>query len=506
MSALLRFARKGAFRLGLGLACGLGSAAACGPFSTLPVDRPLDVEVTAVAVTPRDGRHPITFDPGPASVFEISLRVRDLGGATRQSFTGPAAWIRLSAIPSGQLVELEGPDESAIAGTNVRLTNGEIRGLRAKIVGAFGDTRIVAQDAGFVPAPPGKIAACANGADDDGNGFADWPRDPNCLFLNDDSEAPVVGTAGTSAPIPFDFPRIRDVQFGAISPFLAKQVVFRGDDRRLVVTGIVSNGMYVTDLDEPTGNSNAIFVFNFNAPFGVRVCDRLERLSGNVADFFGQVQLGTPGWIVDPWRPAEAPCPIPDFTDIDGVAAKNAEVLEGLESRLVVVKAPVIGTHFGRDRVELIDGEPVPSEGRSNCDLNGDGVVGFNRNRGGFDDAEKRCNDACTADLDCTEWNNFLSFAQVKIRFASDDGTSDGALFFQPSALPGFDVPSLIGPGKIAEIRGVLTNFTGPTPAYAIEPRCPDDVVLVGAAPETIKDARAACVRPRIGTDSEGQN
>ncbi len=90
----------------------------------------------------------------------------------------------------------------------------------------------------------------------------------------------------------------------------------------------------------------------------------------------------------------------------------------------------------------------------------------------------------------------------MKIKFAPGDGT----LFFSPSAIPGFDVFKYVGPGKLAEVRGVLTNFVGPTPPYTVEPRCADDVIPVGKPASEIKDARSACVRNRIGVDAEGQN
>lgn len=480
--------------------------ASCGGKNPLP-DKPLDIEVKIVAMPPnaRDKRLPITFDSSAAYEFTVDFRVRNPNGSTRTSFSGQNAWARITFAPAGTVVEsigAKGPGDPDVEGPNIHFTNGEAKGIKLKVIGAFSDTRIVAQDVGFVPAPRGKVAACADGRDNDKNGYADWPHDPSCLFLNDDSEAPFEAGFGTSAPVFFALPTVRDVQLGTASPFLAKQVDLEASTRRLIVTTVTNQGMYVTDIDEPTRSSNSLFIFNFSTPFRVRICDRLVRLSGNVADFFGGTQLGTPGWTLLEWKdvPRSGPCLIPDFTPIDGTFSNIADRVEALESSLVSVKTPTIGTHFGPGKVPNDGGNPIPADGKSDCDLNSDGIVGFNANRGGFSEAEKRCNDNCTADPDCTEWNNFRSFSQVKIKFPPGDGT----LFFEPTALPGFDVLSLVGPGKIAEVRGVLTNFLGPQPPYKVEPRCIDDVILVGQT--NIKDARSACLRNRTGEDDEGQN
>lgn len=482
----------------------LSCAGSCGGKNGLP-DRPLDIEVKVIAAPPnaRDKRLPITFDSSAAYELTLDLRMRNFDGGTRTSFN---AWARITFAPAGQVVASSGPagaNDPGVMGPNVHFTNGEAKGIKLRVVGAYSDTRVVVQDVGFVPAPAGKVAACADGKDNDGNGYADFPNDPNCLFLNDDDEAPFEAGFGTSPPIFFANPTVRDVQLGQNSPFLNKQVDLEATTRRLIVTAVTNQGMYVTDIDEPSPDrSNSLFIFNFSTPFRVRQCDRLVRLSGNVADFFGGTQLGTPGWTLVEWRDPTrtGPCLIPDFTQIDGNMSGFVDKMEALESSLVKITNPIIGTTFGKNKVPVVSGVPMPAEGASNCDLNSDGIVGFNRNKGGFSELEKACNDACTKDANCTEWNNFKSFNQVKIKFSPGDGT----VFFQPSALPGIDVLELVGPNKLAEVRGVLTNFLGPQPPYTVEPRCLDDVIKVGQT--DIKDVQRACLRNRTGEDDEGNN
>jgi hypothetical protein len=503
LSRLALFAR-------LGVLAFLPVAHGCSSSALPVVDRPTGIRIDISApVAPElpssaTNRYPITFRPEEAKTFVIDVTVIDANGSPRASFDGHDAWVRLQMAP-GQIVSVIGPtgvSDPDVVGSNVHLKNGQIKGVKVVVIGAYGDSRIVAQDVGFVPAAPNAVAQCQNGVDDDGNGLADYPVDPGCYFLNDDSEG--VGTAayGVSPTIYYAFPRIHDVQ-GGTSPsrFVSKQVEILGDDtKRMIVTSITNDGMYVTDIDGPATGFNSLFVYNFNAPYGVRACDKLTRLAGNVSNFFGFTELGTPGWSITAWISDEksGPCPIPDFPEItDAIAAANS-TLQPWSSALVKVKTPTIGTHFGPKKVE----NGAPSDGASNCDLNGDGVVGFSSTKSGFSDLEKACNDACTADESCSEWNNFQSRGTVKIKF----GLTNGLLYFDPGAVPTFDVLSLVGPNKFAEIRGTLRVFLGPTPAFTLQSRCEDDIVYVGQDPTTIKDAKHACVHPRVGADAEGTN
>ncbi|GAC1352157.1 MAG: hypothetical protein NVSMB1_12220 [Polyangiales bacterium] len=499
------------------------------------IDRPIDIDVVIVSSThpyASDRRLPITFNANQdcnlpnsrVTCFTIDLRVRNLDGTTRTSFTGPTAWLRLS-MPAGQIVSTSTTTKGIdVAAQNVHLVDGEAKGVVVKVIAAYGDTRIIAQNVGFVPAAPGKVAECADGEDNDRNGFADYPHDPGCLFLNDDSEGPFDPAYGVSSTIAYVFPRIQDVRGrkedgnSSSSPYASLQVEMLGPDTQMIVTAVTSDGMYVTDVAETRGiptkkdpvtqllipddtkvrtEANSIFVFNFNAPYGVRACDRLTRLAGNISEFFGFTEVGTPGWSNTPWlgQKDSGPCPLPAFFPVTDTVASSADQMEALESAMVSVKNPVIGTHFGSIRPP----SGVPSDGASNCDLNGDGIVGFSKSKPGFRPEEKACNDACTADALCTEWNGFRQHSEAKITFGNG-----GQLFFQPTQLPGFDATQYVGVGKFAELRGVVRNYIGPTPSNILVPRCQDDVIYAGTPLSKIKDAQHACVRSRAEDNSEG--
>lgn len=487
--------------------CTLLTASACGTKSFV-AHKASDVQVTITAgPDDKTAPLPISFDPTKLQSFTLHLEVHDLSGNVDKTFTGESAWLRLSVTP-GTIVTTAGPTgagDPIVAGPNVHVTDGVADGVVVNVVGAYGDTRVVAQDAGYVPAQPGKIAQCADGVDNDHNGFVDYPQDPNCAFLNDDAEAAINGAYGTSPPIHFAFPRIHDVQGPGSTPFSGKQVELVGvDPVKMYVTAITKDGMYVgdveTDLDPKARHGfNNIFVYNFNPPPGIHICDRLSLLDGNVSVFGGAIQLGTAAWNVLPWLNDKdsGVCQLPDFVEISDTIASDPALTQPLQGGLVRVKNPMLGVNFGSAKAP----GGKPAENASNCDLNGDGVAGCLTTKGGYRADEKACCDLCNNDPDCTEWNDYTGHGQVKMKF----GASNALLYFKFSLVPNFDPLNFKGPGKFAEVRGSLTTFVipKPLPSYAVQPRCGDDVVLVGQDAATIRDVAHACICYRTEPDAE---
>src|SRR6185436_268645 len=103
-------------------------------------------------------------------------------------------------------------------GRNVRLENGVADDVTVNLVASYGDTRIWAEDIGYVPADPYQQPApqCSDGEDNDGNGAIDFPNDPNCAYANDDTEEGGTYASGTTPTIYFVLPRVADVR--GVSP------------------------------------------------------------------------------------------------------------------------------------------------------------------------------------------------------------------------------------------------------------------------------------------------
>lgn len=482
---------------------------ACSADKSIVADKAARIEVTVTQQSvpdSRDARLPIRFDVTKPVEFTLDLRVLNLDGSERASFDGHDAWVRLTVAP-GTIVGTEGPggpSDPDVAGPNVHMHAGVARGIRIKVIGAYGDTNIIAQDAGYPPAPDGVVAQCADGIDNDGNGFTDYPTDPNCVFLNDDSESTPTNVYGASRPIYYAFPRIHDVQGPGTTPFNGKQVEIPGQDPiHMVVTTIAKDGMYITDLEDDLGahtpTFNSVFVYNFNPPPEIHVCDRITRINGNVSIFVGSIQLGTAAWSKDPWLndSLSGPCLVPDYFEVtDAIAGLNTE-MQKLQARLIVVKNPTLGVKFG----PKVAPKGTPDVGASNCDLNGDGIAGCIASKPGFRGDENACCQACYADVDCTEWNDYTAHAQVKIKF----GAADALMFAKFSQVTNFNPRDYVGPGVFKEIRGAMSTFTGSSalPPYAINPRCRDDVVLATDDPSQTKDAQHACICTRTDPYSE---
>ena len=213
-------------------------------------------------------------------------------------------------------------------GRNVLLQNGVADNVQVSILAAFGNTRIWAEDVGYVPVDLNRTTppACANGIDDNHNYYIDYPADPGCYAPNDDTEDKGTGAVGVSDIIYYALPRVADVRGayatgGTGTPFENDQVnidtgfhngTFAWD---VVVTGLASDGFFATDLqdeiDPTTGNVidpqanlgyGSVYAYTFSAPTLIGVCDRLRFLSGTSADFYGYTELNFPTWAVEYWQ------------------------------------------------------------------------------------------------------------------------------------------------------------------------------------------------------------
>lgn len=463
--------------------------------------RRLEVELVAPSKTgDRDAPLPLT----PQASFRVIVRAIRQGGGIDTDFTG---YVRLSVKP-GAIAPLTSEDTE---GRNVLLTDGESKPVDVLVTSAYGTTFIVADDLGYVPADPlrGEPPACANGVDDDGDGRIDFPADEGCAFANDDAEQGGGFAEGVSAPIFFASPRIADARglvcleaigcsSNGATPYPKDSIQldtgFRIVDEKpkflwnTVVTRIASNGFYATDTgdtraaspDVPNGAFTSIFVFNFNAPSRMRVCDRLKALNGTAAEFFGFTQLSYPTWVVEEWDARFRRClvPAPSLlgpSDIYDQGRTNRDLLLRLSGGLVRVETAGDQTvrvtpKFGPgDMQRTPSGAFVPSADATNCDFNGNGNVEFD-----VGNPEKDCSDACTADAECTEYSNYK--ARSNFRLTVTD-TAGGVSAIQADATASASFDPLASKGQtLRAFTGTLHYFSGGS-QFTIEARCKDDII-----------------------------
>lgn len=452
---------------------------------------------------PMDAPLPLVLD-GELDL-EVDLIARRRDGSPDPSFNG---FVRISSEP-GTVVAVTGPEAS---GRNVRLTAGQAAGHLVRIRNARGATRIWAEDIGYQPGDPAAAPACANGIDDDGDGTIDFPNDPGCAFANDDTEGGGLYAAGVSQPIYVAQPRLGDVQGrGATTPYEQEGVevatkapngvdcaVDPASCPNLIVTRISSDGFNVTDTTDPNG-FNHMFAFTFNAPGGLRVCDRITSLSGTAVEFFGFTELSFPSFELHPWRfptqssPGDGPCQVPEPVGIDPDSADNGALLERIESALVRIENGVVGANFG----------PEPAAGgfgpnKSNCDLDGNGFIDFDTP--GSNEAD--CANACGTDPQCVEWTGFASRGNYRVvlpNLKSIQVNTRSVSQFDPVAMRG---------KPIRVLSGTLRNFSGGSLRWTIEARCPDDLVCdepsqaaCTTGPKDAVSSQIACVFPRTSDD-----
>lgn len=502
----------------------LASVGACNDgFSTVRTDRHLIVELKDADKVTGSRLQPLALQIEAPSPYRITVRALDTSGNVDSTMNG---WVQISSKP-GAIERLVGPGTD---GRNLKLTNGESSEVEVRVTNAYGVTYILADDLGYEPKDPLATPRpqCANGIDDDGDGVNDFPADEGCAFANDDSEAGGSYAQGASPAIYYQLPRIADVRgltckdgvcSGNGKTAYPKEAVQLDTgyhdtaggavyDFDMVVTRLSSDGFYVSDVKDTRGGFNSVFSFNFAAPPGMRVCDRLKTFAGTATEFFGFTQVAYPTWTLEQWDPTQRPCLVPEPRvlgplDVPGPRGSKGEVvvppqLLPLTASLVRAFTPggddpltaTISPNFGPDDMVQEAGAFIPSPNATNCDLNKDGRIDFAKEA-----PEARCAEACARDPGCTEYSNFAS--QSSFRITISDGAKVGAI--QANATSSAEFHPLEMKGKrIRSFSGTLHFFSGGG-QYTIEARCKDDIVIDLDQQPIPSDK--ACVFPRtVGT------
>jgi len=472
------------------------------------------------------------IDPLPLSIdvpqpFRIIVRAIDLNGNVDTSFNG---YVRISSKP-GAIERIESPDAD---GRNLKLTNGESPETEVKVTNAYGTTYILADDLGYAPTDPlaEPPPACANGIDDDGDGKIDFPADEGCAFANDDSETGGSYAQGASVPIYYHLPRVADVRGlkctdpanpatcagSGKTPYPKEQLQLdtgfhdKADgsqefDFDMVVTRISSDGFYVTDTKDPRGGFSSVFAFNFSAPPGMRVCDRLKTFAGTATEFFGFTQISYPTWTLEEWDPQQRPCLVPEPRVLESVeicpptstGACGSPLLLPLSGSLVRAissgeKSVKVTPLFGPGNMPEQGNVFVPQPDATNCDLNKDGQIDFTAGN-----PEQRCSDACTSNPECTEYSNFAGRSTFRLTITDENGVAA----IQADASASAEFKPLEHKGQpIKAFSGTLHFFSGGS-QFTIEARCKDDIVIDLDAQPLPSDK--ACVFPRTVIDENPQ-
>jgi hypothetical protein len=527
----------------------LGDSACSSGFGSSPSGEQLQITIEPGTNLGTTSRLPLSFTQSDTYTVNVSA-IKD--GKVDTGFNG---YVRLSSQP-GTVETVTGPNTN---GRNVQLVHGVASGVQVQILAAYGDTRIWVEDLGYVPADPQGLhpPECSNGIDDNRNDLIDYPADPGCYLANDDTENGGTYAAGSSEAIHYYVPRVADVNganTGGTSgtPFASQALSidsgYRGGTNfafNVIVTYVAPGGFYVTDINEDApggGGYGSVYAYNFDAPPNMRQCDRLMAFGGTASNYYGLTELNYPTWELDEWNPATRGCGIPNphtlaedctghFDPVTGliddcyVIGQGVGTLESIESALVrletvpaaMVTDPKTGLQTLRSGSQIHigahmgPGHPVgpgyvPTADATNCDLNGDGKVNHTTGT-----AENTCSLACTADLECSEYSNYLSENQFNFVVEGlglpdasgnpkplgqfdiqGDGASDGA--FNPVLLKGT---------ALRAFTGVLTYFSGGS-QFTIDARCADDIITDLNASPIPSDT--ACVHARTILDDSETN
>jgi hypothetical protein len=513
----------------LGLTAGLTAVPSCQPaFPTEVPGRALSIAITGGDTGTPENRLPLTFTT--PDVFTVTIEALDQDGKVDPTY---ASYVRISAEP-GTVLSLAGPNTD---GRNVQLMNGVATGVQVSLVGAYGNTQLLVQDLGYVPADPLGVLKpdgtrrppqCANGKDDNDNGLIDYPADPGCYAANDDTEDGGTYAGAASGSIYFIYPTVADVEgvnnAGGGTPFPNEQVQINTGwngststtPKGVVVNGVAAEGFFVTDIAQ-VGGFNSLYAYTYSAPALMNVCDRLITLGGTAAEFYGFLELNYPTWSLEEWDPLARPCLVPEPTTISVAELSNtnvAAILTPLEASLVRVPpadgstihvASKLGPGLVTRLYVCMNGQ-APSPNAANgvcadgstptfsavqtpitanatsCDYEGTQKIDFSNPE------EVACENACSTDVECSEYTQYITESQFQIVVTNATGTGQAAITGNGSAASEFDPLQLIGQPLIA-FTGNLTYFSGGS-QFTIQARCADDVVgaesLAGVSQHTI--------------------
>ncbi len=442
--------------------------------------------------------------------FTVRIEAQEPDGAIDASFHG---FVRVSSHP--------GTVESQAR--NVQLHAGVADGVVVPVLGAFGQAHVWAEDLGYEPAEPTRSPRpqCSDGIDNNGNGLVDYPADPGCYAPNDDTEDLGTYASGVSETLFFELPRIQYVRGydpaddgnGNATYFPNEQIQidtgWRGGATyafSTVVIRVSSTGFFAQDLQtdlSPAPGFGGIYAYNFSTPPLMRVCDRVQVLSGTSSDFYGYTELNYPTWQLEYWDTTKRPCMVPEPTVLGVAELEDLARLWQLESTLVRVQTAGnvtvhVAAHFGPQDVPLRNGAYTPGPNASNCDFDHNGKINYADPKEG--PCASACNGTTTAaptDPECSEYSAFASQGDFMLLVADSATMAQTRIQANGSAANGFNPVSARG-ANVGAFSGTVAYFSGGS-QFTIQARCEDDIVMSVGAPPLSSDV--ACVHPRTSID-----
>ena len=174
---------------------------------------------------------------------------------------------------------------------------------------------------------------------------------PTRIWVSDEGDkdsgsgrAPSFATGVTEA-IHYAFPtlaemnRIDDHETNQLAGEFAE---LRVADRQVVVTAVGTAGFWVTDTMDPAGSYNSLFIYSFSKPSGIEPGSRLSLLTGGTQEYLATTQLNFPEYEAVEGETL----PVPEPVEIEPDTACDENLMEALESSLVVARDLVIPADF----------------------------------------------------------------------------------------------------------------------------------------------------------------
>lgn len=162
---------------------------------------------------------------------------------------------------------------------------------------------------------------------------------------NVDSTRQASWATGVSETIHYALPTIAEMQKTddvETNNLVGEFAELRVSDRQVVVTTLGTSGFWVTDIADPMGSYNSLFVYTFNEPRDVAVGNQLLQLGGGNNEYLGATQLSWPTYATAEGVSLTPPDPVV----LDSATACDPAAMEGLEAAVVEVDGGVIPSSF----------------------------------------------------------------------------------------------------------------------------------------------------------------